>query len=184
MRLLSVIVALWALAGCQLGPVAPLMSPLADGAGFGYREHQLSEHRYEVVYLGPRARTWLDRGKREEDVEQARGLVYDLALWRAAEIAVENDFAAFTVEDRRTDVEVEIIDEWPYYPYYDFPYHHRFGYRGSYDYGYGFRSAWLRARGTLTVALRAEATDASFDAAATVRRLEKKHPDALEPRRY
>jgi hypothetical protein len=111
-------------------------------------------------------------------------LVQDLALWRAAEIAVENDFAAFTVEDRGTDVEVEIIDEWPDYPYYDFPYRRRFGYRGIHGFGYGFRSAWLRARATLTVALRAEATDGSFDAAATVRRLENKHPDAREPRRY
>ncbi len=183
MRFLSVFAALWALAACQLGPEPPLMSPLADGAGFGYRERELSEHRYEVVYLGPRARTWLDRGKREEDVEQARGLVYDLALWRAARIAVENDFAAFTVEDRRTDVEVEIIDEWPYYPFYDFPEYHRLGYRGFYNYGYGFRSAWLQARGTLTVALQAAATDESFDAASTVRRLEKKHPNALVPQR-
>ncbi len=132
----------------------------------------------------PRARTWLDREKREREVEQARGLVYDLALWRAAEIAVENDFAAFTVEDSRTDVEVEIVEALPYYPYYDFPYHHRLGYHGLYDYGYGFRSAWLRARATLTVVLLARATDGSFDAAATARRLEKKHPNALTPRRY
>ncbi len=117
-------------------------------------------------------------------MERARGFVYDLALWRAAEIAVANDFAAFTVEDRSTDVEVEIVDEWRYSPYYEFPYHRRFGYHGFYDYGYGYQSAWLQARATLTVALRAEATDEAFDAAATVRRLENKHPDALEPRRH
>ena len=34
---------LWSLAACQGAPVSPLMSPLDDGAGYGYGERQLSE---------------------------------------------------------------------------------------------------------------------------------------------
>jgi hypothetical protein len=175
----------WLLAACQSAPPPPLMSPFDENAGFGYHESQIDEHRYEVVYDGPRARTWLDRRNREEDAERAREVVYDFALWRAAELAQENEFPALAVEDGRTDVEVEVVDEWPYfygfgYGHYGYGYsrHHRYGYHGFYDYVPGYRAAWLQARATLTVVFQAEAMDDSLDAAATVERLTKKYPDA------
>ena len=176
--------ALAALAACQTGPLLPLMSPLEAGGGFGHSERQLSEHRYEVAYLGPRVRTWLERKKRAEDVERARNLVYDLALWRAAELATENEYAAFTVEDSRSDVEIEIIEEGPFFPDYGLFHHHGYGYHGFHDYALGLRSAWLRAHGALTVAMQPEVSGNAFDAAATVKRLREKRPEALAPQRY
>ena len=174
---------LWSLAACQGAPAPPLMSPLDDGAGYGYGERQLSERRYEVFYLAPTVRTWVDRKQREGDIERARGLAHDLALWRAAELAMEDEFDAFTVEDRRSDVDVEIIEERP--DFFDAGFHHHrlYGFHGYYDYAPGYRSAWLRARATLAVVFQAEATDDSFDAAATVARLRNKHPDAIGARR-
>ena len=173
-----------ALAGCQVGPRAPLMSPLEAGGDYGHSDRQLSERRYEVSYLGPSVRTSLAPANREEDAEVARGLAYDLALWRAAELALENGFAAFAVEDSRADVDVEVIEDGPYFsrvdaiPTYDFQ-------------GTGFhriqpriprlRSAWLRARVTLTVVLHAAPSDDALDAAQTVERLKDKHPGALAP---
>ena len=171
-----------ALAACQTGPRLPLMSPLEEGGHYGYSERQLSENRYEVVYVGPSVRTWLDREKREVDVESARNLAYDLALWRAAELAKEHEFAAFTVEDRHSDVEVEIIDEGPWIPHYGFRHHRQFGFYGIHDYGLAYRSAWLQASATLTVVMQTEVSEDGFDAAATAQRLKKKRPEALEPR--
>ena len=180
-------VVLAALAGCQAGPPLALMSPLEAGGGYGYSERQLSERRYEVSYLGPITRTSPNRTKREEDSETARSLAYDLALWRAAALASQNDFAAFRVENTGTELEVEVIDEGPFFPHYNFLRPHGFHDAGERDFpGYSavFRSAWLRARVTLTVAMQATISDDAFDAAATVKRLRDKHPSAVAPPQY
>ncbi len=125
------------------------------------------------------------RDEREAQVAGVRELASDLALWRAAEVAAGQGFTAFTVDDRRTDVEVEVIDEAQYLPHYG-PYIGRtlspFGYHGFYDFGPRFRDAWLQVRVTLTITLLSELAEGALDAAQTVEELKQKHPDALLPR--
>ncbi len=170
------------LAACVVAPRAPLMSPLEAGGGYGYSERQLSGDRFEVNYLGPRMRSSVRRANREADTERARNLAYDLALWRAAEVSLQNGFPAFLVEDKRTDIEVEIVDEALYFPYHDAfddhgLYHsHAFHF---YDARYGFRRVRLQARATLIVVLLKRPRAGAFDAAATAESLKRKHPDAL-----
>ena len=171
------------LAACQTTPERPLMSPLdEERGGFGYSERHLAGERYEVSYDGPNRRTWLDGERRAEHIDEARALAYDLALWRAADLALENGFAAFIVAERQTDVEVEIIEDAPFYAFA--------GSGGGFRHGMAYhayaypipvlRSAWLRARVGLTVdLLAATEVEGAFDAAATAARLAAKHADAL-----
>ncbi len=162
------------------------MSPYTDETGFGYSDRQLSERRFEVRYLAPTKRTWLNRDKREKDADETRERSYDLALWRAAELALEKGFAAFTVTDSRTDVEVEIIEETPYFLDYSLVPPYSLRHRGAYPffdyYGVARRLAWLTARARLVIVI--EAREGAFDAAATAARLKDKYPDALLPGTY
>ena len=136
-RRLALFAAVFVLAGCESAPRAPLMSPYSDEIGFGYSERELSDRRFEVRYLTPTTRTLLNPDKRESEAEETRERSYDLALWRAAELVLEKGFAAFAVTTSRTDVEVEIVEEVPYF--FDYGLVHPFsirplgGYR-SFDY--------------------------------------------------
>ena len=183
--IVACIAGLVALAGCQAAPRLPLMSPLEAGAGYGYAERPLGDAHFEVDYVSPTMLTSPVRDEREAQVAEVRELASDLALWRAAELAAGQGFAAFTVDDRRTDVEVEVIDEAQYLPHYG-PYIGRtlspFGYHGFYDFGPRFRDAWLQVRVTLTITLLSELVEGALDAAQTVEELKQKHPDALLPR--
>jgi len=178
--IVACIAGLVALAGCQAAPRLPLMSPLEAGAGYGYAERSLGDAHFEVDYVSPTMRTSLVREVREADVAEVRELASDLALWRAAELAAGRGFAAFTVDDRRTDVEV--IDRVRYRRHYR-RYRSRalspFGYHGFYDFGPRFRDALLQVRVTLTITLLSELAEGALDAAQTVEELKQKHPDAL-----
>ena len=130
----------------------------------------------------------------------ARGFSHDLALWRAAELATELGFAAFTVANSQTDVEVEIVDQIPYfrnfhdvspgYPGHHFgdPYFGRFhSYGGYIPYGYLnpiYSSAWMQVRVTLTIEMKGAGVEGAYDAAATAARLENAHPEALVTPKY
>ena len=185
-RRLALFAAVFVLAGCESAPRAPLMSPYSDEIGFGYSERELSDRRFEVRYLTPTRRTWLNPDKRESEAEETRERSYDLALWRAAELVLEKGFAAFAVTTSRTDVEVEIVEEVPYF--FDYGLVHPFsirplgGYRSFDYYGASIRSAWLTARARLVIVI--EERKDTLDAAATAARLKDKYPEALLPGAY
>jgi hypothetical protein len=132
---------------------------------------------YEVAYVSPRLRA-------TQYADDAHGLagekqrVYDLALWRAAQLAQEKKFPAFQVQHESRDVDVTVRHDPVYYPpppiFFgacrwdcDWPY----GY-WPYPYDYGYRT---RAAGyitvTLTVKMLGKATADSLDTAATIERL-------------
>ena len=183
-RRLALLAAVFVLAGCESAPRAPLMSPYSDEIGFGYSDRELSDRQFEVRYLAPTTRTWLNPDKRESEAEETRERSYDLALWRAAELVLEKGFAAFAVTNSHTDVEVKIVEEVPYF--FDYGLVHPFsirprgGYSSSDYYGASIRSAWLTARARLVIVIE-ERKDA-LDAAATAARLKETYPDALLPR--
>jgi hypothetical protein len=102
-RLFIVLLAL-ALAGCAIGPSYPLLSPLAVTKSFGYAEAQRGENRYSVTYLTPARLAFSAAGPNEGDAEAARTLGYDMAVWRAAQLAAAAGYEGFHVSDRQADV--------------------------------------------------------------------------------
>jgi len=183
-------------AGCAGGaspPSKPLMSSLADAKTFGYSERTLAADQVEVVYLAPARRVSLGRERREAEIARARKLAEDLALWRAAQVAMARKARAFRVLNRRTDVNLELRERIYEHSYVPFHYRRRYlfrrrGYFGGYPYDpFPFidRGARAQAKATLAVALLerrgGDATDAhdAHDARATAARLRGEYPNAL-----
>ncbi len=183
------ILGLAVLGACSAGPQLPLMSP-ADVAGyFGYSEKPIGERRYEVTYLTPQRPTGFGEEARTADAERATVLASDLALWRAAEVALAQGFPAFTVLDTRKQVEIETRERTYYPPYYSYPYslgyprycdsfeRGRFPWR-CYEMPVDFRGTWLQARVVLVVELTAQAGAGSHQAAETAERMRSRYPAA------
>lgn len=101
------------LAGCASGPPVPLYSPLAATQGFGYAEQPLSQTEVRVSYATPALRAHsLGQVERSGWRDERINLGYDLALWRAAELALAAGYPAFAVADRRSDINVH---DYTYY---------------------------------------------------------------------
>src|SRR5262245_36153972 len=150
----------------------------------GYTDKMVAPDLYEISYVSPRLHA-------TQDADDAHGLagekqrVYDLALWRAAQIAQEKGFPAFAVQHESRDVDVTVRHDpvyyppplffgtcrwdcgWPgYWPYYPYDY-----------YGYRTRAAG-RITVNLTVKMLAEATPESLDTAATIEHLRTAYASA------
>ncbi len=172
-----------AVAGCAPEARYPLYSPLELAESFGYSEQQLSETGYRVSYSAPIRRTYAYRGeKRQQQAEERLALAYDLALWRAAELALANGYPAFEVSDRDNSVQVDIRNEYyHHYPFFHHGLHHHPGFFPHHFYGYYDRYAELAARVSIAVGFRDAPAAESFDAQATLKRLRAKYPDAAGP---
>jgi hypothetical protein len=185
---LGALVALTALLGACAGapaPRPPLMTPLAETRSYGYAEKTLSGGRIEVSFLGPSREVPVERAERAAHLDGARTEAEDLALWRAAQIAIARKAPAFTVLDRRIDVDVEIrrsggdtlFGGYGYYryrrhglyPVYPYPF---------YGYGYGFRDAFAQARARLTVDFVKKSKPGARDALAVAAQMRQKYPNA------
>jgi hypothetical protein len=164
-------------------PVAAMVPQTTNGV-FGYSDKMVAPDLYEVAYVSPRLRA-------TQDADDAHGLagekqrVYDLALWRAAQLAQEKGFPAFQVQHESRDVDVTVRRDPVYYPpppiffgpcrwdcgwpygYWPYPY----------DYSYRTRAAG-RITVNLTVKMQAKATGDSLDTAATIERLRRAYASA------
>lgn len=186
-RLLPPLVAALLLAACASAP-PPLYVPFGQYDGYGYSEEQLSETRYRVHYEAP-SRTSFDAGRagRERAAEERIAVAYDMALLRAAELALARGFPAFRIGERQNDVAVEVEPDYPYFgpPFSPFWYPGRFHLR-HYPYYYPYypgpyfvdRQATVGARVTLMVELRRQLAPDTLDAAATKAQLLAKYPNA------
>jgi hypothetical protein len=165
-------------------PAVAAMVPQSTNGVFGYSDKMVAPDLYEVTYVSPRLRATLD-------ADDAHGLagekqrVYDLALWRAAQLAQEKKYLAFQVQHESRDVDVTVRRDPVYYPpppiffgpcrwdcgwpygYWPYPY----------DYSYRTRAAGLITV-NLTVRMLASATADSLDTAATIDRLRKAYASA------
>ncbi|HZF33788.1 MAG TPA: hypothetical protein VE914_08305 [Candidatus Angelobacter sp.] len=164
-------------------PVAAMVPQSTNGV-FGYADKMVAPDLYEVAYVSPPLRA-------TQAADDAHGLagekqrVYDLALWRAAQLAQEKKSPAFQVQHESRDVDVTVRHDPVYYPpppiffgpcrwdcgwpygYWPYPY----------DYGYRTRAAG-RITVTLTVKMLGKATADSLDTAATIERLRKAYGSA------
>ncbi|MCP4316533.1 MAG: hypothetical protein GY789_11090 [Hyphomicrobiales bacterium] len=182
LRLIPILLPL-VLAACASEPPPPLMSPLSEAGRYGYSDKKTGRDSYEVTYSGPSIRTGSTRAGREGDRKAAKAQTYDLALWRAAQVAIDNGYEGFDID--REDDEIEVTVRQGYYPYYRPFYYgpgryygHPSPYAGFYDYpSYGrYRDTSLRAVTTLAVSMKSSAADSEFDAAATAARMALKFP--------
>ena len=183
------------LSACAVGappPQPPLMSPLSATGRYGYADQQIGRGRYKISYTGPSVRTASNRPGRADDAKAAKAEAYDLALWRAAQVALDDGYGGFAIDHQDHEVEVTVNQgsypyRWPYYGFRYGRYGHRFGYLGYPRFGYGYpgyplyRYTTLRATVTLSVAMRKEAGPDDFDAAATAARKAAKYPAAASP---
>jgi hypothetical protein len=165
-------------AACQSAPPRPLYQPLEAGAAFGYTERQIDDTHWEVTYAGPRYRASYSDSKRDAESDAARDQSYDLALWRAAQIALEHDRPSFAVVSERRDVDHSTEVSRHYSPFH-YPYGFRHpGYWGGYwpwyyD-DYSVRS-FGEATVTLSIDLEPDPGAKALDAKETATRLEDEY---------
>jgi len=177
-----------AAAGCAeiAPPQKPLMSPLSEARTFGYSERSLAADQVEVSYLAPAQEVPLDRAARTAEIAKARALAEDLALWRAAQVAIARKAGAFRIINRRSDANLELrerLEGYPYVPYYYRRRRHRpFGYYGLHPYDPFFRidrDARVQVKATVTIALMRRRGRSTIDPQATEAAMRGKYPGAL-----
>jgi hypothetical protein len=94
------------LGGCATGPEYPLLSPIAAARTFGYSEAPIGPDRYLVSYVTPTRIAGFYGGPHAAEANEARTIGYDMAVWRAAQLAQAQGFLGFRVTDRRSDVNI------------------------------------------------------------------------------
>jgi hypothetical protein len=148
-------------------PPKPAMAPLGVNGDFGYTERDLGDDKIEVTYRGETVK--VDPRNPHDDFRNRIELdkAYDLALWRAAEIAADRHKAGLKVEtdSKNSDVEVQRRTYYrpdpfydPFFDPYDDPFWPPFRRLNGPDFGpmYRFqdvRTATSRAEVTVTVRL-------------------------------
>ncbi len=170
------------LAGCAPVPVFPLYTSVQVAGSFGYAEQRISDTRYRVTYTAPVRTTYAYGGeRRDQDTDRQVALAYDLALWRAAELALAHGYPAFRVAERTNDIQVDVRHDEYYDPFPDFGFHHRYG---LIPHGYPIyypSYAYLAAGVTLAVEFRRAGAGDTFDARATRERLRAQYAPATAP---
>jgi hypothetical protein len=148
-------------------PPKPAMAPFGINGDFGYTARDLAPDKIEVTYRG--AAVKVDARNPRDDFRNRIELdkAYDLALWRAAEIAAERHKAGLKVErdSKNSDVDVQRHTYYrpdpfydPFFDPYDDPFWPPYGRLNGPDFGpmYRFeevRTATSRAEAKLTVTL-------------------------------
>ncbi len=170
------------LAGCAPAPVYPLYTSIEVAGSFGYAEKRISDAWYTVTYTVPVQMTYAYGGeRREQDADRRVALAYDLALWRAAELALVHGYPVFRVAERNNDIQVDVRHDAYYDPFPHFGRHHRYG-----RYPHGYPSyypsyAYLAAGVTLAVEFRRAGAGDTLDARATRERLRAQYGQATAP---
>jgi hypothetical protein len=168
--------------------LVPAMAALSATGDYGWSETELAPDRYEVAFVTPSLSA---HGDPEVDfgLVGERQRTYDLALWRAAQLAIEKGYPALAVESESRDVEVDIVDPPGPPPYVSAPMRtmsgppcrwdcgRPIGYWGdpyfnpAYDRWYRRAHSSGRVAATLTVKLLPHRTAGAQDAAATAERM-------------
>lgn len=173
------------LIGSACAPAYPLYVPLATAGNHGYAERPLGPARYSVSYRAPPGVSYaFTKDERKADAERRLTVAYDMAVWRASELALEKGYPAFTVAERSNDVDVAD----GYDPYDPLASH---CYRPCFPIDCGClpgdalynarpnRYSVIDARVTITIELKSEIRPGTFDAKDAIARLHAKYPTAL-----
>lgn len=188
------VIALFAVAACSANPPRPAMVQQSDQVRYGYTDRTLSDGSIEVVYKTPVLRTSASTLSRDDDIEAEKKRAYDLALWRAAQIAIERGYQHILVDTTHSDSEVEVDENL--YPGYGSPwYGSGYGYYGGgwpdpYANRYSpffyappyYRSfAYMQVTVTLTVSESDASNRQALNTRATESRLSIQYADSVYP---
>jgi len=133
---LAALAGLALLGGCASTPSYPLLTPLDVARSFGYSDTHLPDGRYEVTYVAPAQQGYGYRFDQSPTERQGKVLAYDMAIWRAAQIAQSQGFQGFSVGDTRSNSDVQQRAG-----YYDDPWGPGWGP----GWGGGFYGGWHRS---------------------------------------
>jgi hypothetical protein len=170
-------------AGCTTGGSQPLMSAWNDETEYGYNDRKLDGSGYRIEYTTPFTRTTADAKRREEAIADLRRLAYDLALWRAAEIAAREGYKAFAITDRRFEPNLRAYNDVPDIPRLSLA-HPQGGVWVTAPSRFDFKSMWLQGRQTIDIRLQREMGAGALDTEATIRRLSREHGNVRIPSMY
>ena len=106
---------LMAVAACAARPPPETKSAMVAAtpqSGFGYSETKLAPGRYEVSYVTPALSLPADSKARASALEKEARRAYDLALWRAAQLALAGGFAQLTLGPTHRDDDVKVTTRY------------------------------------------------------------------------
>lgn len=165
-------------AGCATGPEYPLYSPLTTTGTFGYAEQRINDTIYRITYATPKRTAYSPYASSEPRRTALLTLANDMAMMRAAEVAIENGHETFRVTQRDNDADV---DRQRYYGWCDDPFWPgRPGYYRPYPrYNCGPDGyTYFQARSTLTVEFGNRPGDEHFIAKDVLAQLAQTYPTA------
>jgi hypothetical protein len=180
--------------GCAAPPPKTAFVAYGDAGNFGYSDTRLGDNLYQVIYVTPFLRTATDAPGREAELAQHKQQAYELALWRAAQLAQKGGFPAMQIENQSNDTNVVVRSEPAYTPpptpisyfYGPGPLYRPYPISGfSYGFPYGYTSYNRYAEATITAQLRVRMlnamADGAIDAKATEAQLASRYGKATYP---
>ena len=81
-------------------------------SGFGFSETKLAPDRYEVRYVTPALSLPADSKARASALEKEGQRAYDLALWRAAQLALAGGFSQLSIGPSHRDQDVKLTTRY------------------------------------------------------------------------
>ncbi len=160
------------LTGCATEPIS-LLAPQSSPESFGYTERRVSDADYEIVYSGPEVIT----DNTEESAvalaaRKARETTYDLALWRAAQIAAARGYPDFAVTSATTTVKEVIVG-------HDYRDQGNPVYENVHGASIGYQMAiYFRPTAHIVIELRREKSADSLAALETAQRMQQRYARA------
>jgi len=109
LRVLAIVALSLLAAGCATPPPKPAFVAYGTAGTFGYSDTRLADDLYQVTYVTPYIRTATDEAGRTAELAQQKQQAYELALWRAAQLAEKAGYPAMQVET--VDPGTAILDQ-------------------------------------------------------------------------
>jgi hypothetical protein len=170
------------LGACASGPAYPLLTPVDVAQSFGFSDLRLPDGRYEVSYVAPPMQGYGYRFDQSPTERQGKSLAFDMAIWRAAQIAQAQGFKGFSVSDTKSNSDIQQRAG-----YYDDPWGPGWGggpYWGWHHRGYGWNEFYnppetsVQVEVRLAVTLTNDLKPGDYDAAAAIQQLRRTYPGA------
>ena len=177
-------------AGCAAPAPKTAFVAYGDAGNFGYSDTRLGDNLYQVTYVTPFLPTATDAAGRDAEIAQQKQQAYELALWRAAQLAQKGGFPALQIENQSNDANVEVRSDPDFGPaptpfYYNYgtgPYYRPYP---VYGYPWGYTGYTRRAAAIITVQLRVrlqhDVTKDGIDTKATETQLASRYAKTTYP---
>jgi len=172
-RGLSAAILLLVVAACAQTPPDSLLVPRKSVKSFGFSDKKLDETRYLVAFSGPEVTT---DNTMENQVafaaRRAEETARDLALARAAQIALARGYPAFAVTSAKSEMKQVIVG-------HDYRRNGNPVYDNVHGEALGYPTAiYFRPEATLAIELRRQATNGAMDAREVAEKMKRRYAGA------